>query len=53
MRARWDELGIRQSVRFVPAGRRGEGLDAVDFVATDRGRAGESATMCGVELRLV
>ena len=53
MQARWDELGIHHSVRFVPAGRRGEGIDAVDFVATDRGRAGATATICGVELRLV
>ena len=53
MQARWHELGIDHSVRFVPAGRRGEGIDAIDLVATDRRRAGESATICGVELRLV
>jgi len=53
MQARWQELGIDHSVRFVPAGHRGEGIDAVDLVATDRSRAGEAATICGVSLRLV
>jgi hypothetical protein len=53
MRARWSELGLDHAVRFVPAGPRGEGIDAVDVVATDRSRAGESAHICGVDLRLV
>jgi hypothetical protein len=53
MQTRWQELAIDHSVRFMPAGNRGEGIDAVDFVATDRSRAGEAATICGVELRLV
>ncbi len=53
MRARWAELGIDHAVRFVPAGTRGEGIDAVDLVATDRSRAGDVTTIGGVELRLV
>ena len=53
MQARWHELEIDHAVRFVTAGDRGEGIDAVDLVATDRNRAGASATIGGVELRLV
>jgi hypothetical protein len=53
MAARWAELDIDHAVRFVPAGPRGEGIDAVDVVATHRERAGETATICGVEVRLV
>jgi hypothetical protein len=53
MRARWVELAIDHAVRFVSAGERGEGIDAVDLVAADRSRTGESATICGVRLRLV
>ena len=40
MQARRHELEIDHAVRFVAAGDRGEGIDAVDFVATDRNRAG-------------
>jgi hypothetical protein len=53
MRARWRELRIDHAVRFVPAGPRGEGIDAMDVVAADRSRTGESATICGIEIRLV
>jgi hypothetical protein len=53
MRTRWSELGLDHAVRFVPATGRGEGIDAVDLVATDRSRAGEVAPIGGVELRLV
>jgi len=53
MRARWEELGLATSVRFVAAGERGEGLDGVDLVAADRGRAGETRHVCGVEFRFV
>jgi hypothetical protein len=53
MAARWAELDLDHSVRFVAAGPRGEGIDAIDLVATDRRRSGETATICGVELRLV
>ena len=37
----------------VPAGPRGEGIDAVDLVAVDRSRAGEAHDLCGVTVRLV
>lgn len=53
MRARWSEVGIRHAVRFVAAGSRGEGIDALDLVATDRARVGESRRICGVDIRLV
>ena len=53
MRARWTELGLDHAVRFVAAGPRGEGIDAIDMVAADRARAGESAHICGVDVRLV
>ena len=53
MAARWAELDIAHAVRFVAAGPRGEGIDAMDVVATDRARVGETATICGIELRLV
>jgi hypothetical protein len=39
-------------IGFVPAGERGEGVDAFDLRATDRTRAGEAVTIGGVELRL-
>ena len=41
------------AVSFVPAGPRGEGLDALELTATDRSTAGTSATIAGIELRLV
>jgi hypothetical protein len=53
MRARWAEARLDHAVRFVPAGDRGEGIDGVDLVAADRSRAGETATIGGVEFRLV
>ena len=53
MQARWQELELDHSVRFVPAGPRGEGIDAIDLVATDRSRAGETTIIGGVELRFV
>jgi hypothetical protein len=64
MAARWAEaldapLDGDRAVRlddsvigFVPAGERGEGVDAFDLRATDRTRAGEAVTIGGVELRL-
>ena len=39
--------------RFVPAGQRGEGLDAVDVVAADRARAGAAVDLCGVRFSFV
>ncbi len=53
MAARWTSLGIDHATRFVPAGPRGEGIDGLDVVATDRDRAGEATTICGIEIRLV
>ena len=53
MAGRWAELAIDHAVRFVPAGPRGEGIDAVDLVAAHRERAGEAEMIGGVELRLV
>jgi len=53
MHARWNELGVDHAVRFVAAGPRGEGIDAIDLVASDRTRAGEATTIGGVELRFV
>lgn len=42
------------TIRFVPiADDRGEGLVAIDLVATDRARAGESLTLCGTRFNLV
>jgi hypothetical protein len=38
-------------IGFLPAGERGEGVDAFDLRATDRTRAGEAVTIGGVELR--
>lgn len=41
-------------LRFVPAtDGRGDGLVAVDVVATDRGRAGETVEICGTRFNLV
>ncbi len=53
MRARWTHLSLDRDVRFVPAGERGEGLDAVDLVAADRTRVGECTTIGGVSFTLV
>ncbi|MFT7503018.1 MAG: hypothetical protein ACI91Q_001828 [Gammaproteobacteria bacterium] len=53
MSARWQELGLRTAVRFVAAGERGEGLDGVDLVASDRNRVGESHDIGGVTFTLV
>ncbi len=53
MRARWAELGLAHSVRFQPAGPRGEGIDELELVATDRERAGEAQRIGGVSVRLV
>jgi Glyoxalase-like domain len=53
MRARWADARLDHAVRFVPASDRGEGIDGVDLVAADRSRAGEPATIGGVEFRLV
>ena len=53
MHSRWCELGIDQSVCFTTAGSRGDGVDGIDLVASDRSRAGETMAIGGVEIRLV
>lgn len=53
MQRRWAELGLHHAVRFVPATDRGEGIDGLDLVATDRERAGETMELCGVTVRFV
>ncbi len=53
MRARWRAAGVEHAVHFQPAGVRGEGLDELELVATDRRRAGEEMRICGVTVRLV
>lgn len=53
MATRWNELELATSVRFAPAGARGDGVDALDLVATDRTRVGESFDCCGVTITLV
>ena len=53
MRARWRTAGVEHAVTFQPAGPRGEGIDELELVATDRRRAGEQMRLCGVTVRLV
>lgn len=53
MRRRWRAAGVEHAVTFRPAGVRGEGLDELELVATDRRRAGEEMRLCGVTVRLV
>jgi hypothetical protein len=50
---RWTALGIAESIRFVAAGVRGEGVDGVDLHATDRDRVGERVVIGGVVFTLV
>jgi hypothetical protein len=53
MRARWEQLDLAHSVSFHPTGDHGEGIDAIDVVATDRARAGEVHRLDGFEVRFV
>ncbi len=53
MRTRWRAAGVEHAVTFQPAGVRGEGLDEIELVATDRRRAGDEMRLCGVTVRLV
>lgn len=53
MRARWRELGFDHAVSFHAAGPHGEGIDALDVVATDRSRAGEVHHLDEFEIRFV
>ncbi len=53
MRTRWEELGVSTSVTFADAGPRGEGIDQIDLVASDRQRVGERHDIGGVTWVLV
>jgi hypothetical protein len=53
MRRRWAECGIDHSVRFQETSDRGEGIDEMELVATDRSRIGERHELCGVTVRFV
>ncbi len=53
MRARWRTAGVEHAVTFQPSGPRGEGIDELELVATDRRRAGEQMRLCGLTVRLV
>lgn len=53
MRERWRRSGVDHAVRFQPAGPRGDGIDELELVATDRDRAGEELPIGGVVIRLV
>jgi len=53
MRGQWHRCEVEHAVRFVPAGPRGEGIDELELVASDRRRAGEELRICGVTIRLV
>ncbi len=53
MRNRWRAAGVDQAVRFQPAGVRGDGIDEMELVATDRRRAGEELRICGITVRFV
>jgi catechol 2,3-dioxygenase-like lactoylglutathione lyase family enzyme len=50
--ARWCGLELDEAVQFVPAGARGDGIDAVTMRTTDRGRVGERHTIGGVRFTL-
>jgi hypothetical protein len=53
MRERWRRSGVDHAVRFQPAGPRGDGIDEMELVATDRDRVGEELPIGGVVIRLV
>jgi len=53
MKARWAEIGLSTAVRFAPAGPRGEGIDGIDLVASDRAHAGQVHDIGGVRFSLV
>lgn len=53
MRDRWRRSGVDHAVRFQPAGPRGDGIDEMELVATDRDRVGEELPIGGVVIRLV
>ena len=53
MQARWNALGVAHSIRFTDASARGDGIDALELVATRRDRVGEELVLGGVVTRLV
>jgi hypothetical protein len=53
MRARWRDLDLDHAVSFHPAGEHGEGIDALDVIATDRSRSGEVHRLDSFEVRFV
>ena len=56
MADRWRSIEVAHAVAFQPVGSstaQGEGIDVVEFVATDRARAGESHHLDGLLLRFV
>ncbi len=53
MHERWQQCGFAHSVRFQLATARGEGIDILELVATDRTRVGDSQNICGIEIALV
>ena len=53
MQRRWQQCGLAHAVRFQEATDRGDGIDELELVASDRNRAGETMRACGVLIRLV
>ena len=50
---RWRQCELAHGARFQPATDRGEGIDEIELVASDRSRAGETLRLCGVRITLV
>ena len=53
MAARWQSLDLDHAVGFQPAGDHDDGLDVIEFTASDRARAGEVHQLDGLQIRLV
>jgi catechol 2,3-dioxygenase-like lactoylglutathione lyase family enzyme len=56
MAARWRSIDVAHSVAFQPVGgstAQGEGIDVIEFVASDRDRAGEAHHLDGLLVRFV
>ncbi len=53
MSERWRQCGLTNGARFQPATDRGEGIDEIELVASDRSRAGDTMHLCGVQITLV
>jgi len=53
MQERWSTLELATAARFEQAGTRGEGIDAIDLVATDRRQTGRAYEIGGVRFVLV